>query len=236
MIRRSRATLSTLLGAALAATLLAGCGAAAATPTASRHSGSAPSSSAPGSSGAASGSSPATGSASVSGSPAASASDQLGLPHADAALEDTLPSVIGGVPLSKFSMTLKAFMGSSTKGVNALYPVWLLRFNKIPSDVIVAAATNLTNSDENFAAYGIKIPGVDAATLRSSFGEVAAKAGWPVKEHQGYLGKTILEIIDPDTSLCQTLCTGVVYATPNVLYTIVTDDQKLLNEALIKMP
>lgn len=172
----------------------------------------------------------------MSGSPDASASDPLGLPHADAALEDTLPSVIGGVPLSKFSMTLKAFMGPSTTGVNALYPVWLLKFGKIPSDVIVAAATNLTNSDENFTVYGIKLPGVDATTLRSSFGDVAAKAGWPVKEHQGYLGKTVLEMIDPDTSVCQTLCTGIVYATVNVLYTIVTDDQKLLDEALIKMP
>jgi hypothetical protein len=172
----------------------------------------------------------------VSGSPAASASDPLGLPHADAALEDTLPSIIGGVPLSKFSMTLKAFMGPSTSGANALYPVWLLKFNKIPSDVIVAAATNLTNSDENFAVYGIKVPGVDATSLRSSFGDVAAKAGWPVREHQGYLGKTVLEIIDPDTTVCQTLCTGIVYATNNVLYTIVTDDQKLLDEALIKMP
>src|ERR1035437_1059128 len=119
MIRRSSTALSTLLGAALAATFLAGCGAATTTPARSASpapaTAAAPAHSAvPSGSAAASGSPAASGSTAASGSPSAEASDPL--PHANAALEDLLPSTIGNVSLVKFSLTLSAYNASATRG------------------------------------------------------------------------------------------------------------------------
>jgi hypothetical protein len=240
MIRRPSATLTRLLGAALAAVFLASCGTASTTPT---RSAAASSSRVPVQSGAASGSARASGTAGPSGSagssvsPAPSASDPLGLPHADAALEDLLPSKIGGVELYKFSLTLQAYMNSTTGGDKALYLPWLVKFGKVPGDVIIAVATDLTDQ-ENFIAHAIRVPGVDAAALSSGFADVASKAGWPVKSHVnwGLTGKTLLEIIDPAAKAAGGLYDGFVYANDNVLYTVITDDQNLLLEAMIRMP
>lgn len=178
-----------------------------------------------------------SGSAGPSGSPAPSASDPLGLPHADAALEDLLPSRIGGVDLFKMSLTLQAYINSTTGGDRALYLPWLVKFGKVPADVIIAVGTDLTDQ-ENFIVHAIKVPGVDAAALSAGFADVATKAGWPVKSHVnwGLTGKTMLEIIDPAARAAGGLYDGFVYAKDSVLYTVITDDQNLLFEAMIKMP
>jgi hypothetical protein len=242
MIRRSRATLSSLLGLALAAVFLGGCGAASATPAATPPGpGLSPRTTLP--AGSPSASVPASGSAAPSGSasdgsPSASASDPLNLPHIDAALEANLPSKIGGVDLFKFSLTLQAYIASTPgAGEDALYLPWLVKFSKTPADVNIAIATDLTDQ-ENFIAHAIEVPGAAAAALSSGFDDAATKAGWPVKSHTnwGSTGKTVLEIIDPAAQAAGGLYDAFVYAKDDVLYTVITDDQDLLIEALIKMP
>jgi hypothetical protein len=186
---------------------------------------------------------PASGSPAPSGSasdvsPSESASDPLNLPHVDAALEANLPSKIGGVDLFKFSLTLQAYIASTPgAGEDALYLPWLVKFSKTPADVNIAIATDLTDQ-ENFIAHAIEVPGATAAALSSGFGDAATKAGWPVKSHTnwGSTGKTGLEIIDPAAQAAGGLFDAFVYARDDVLYEVITDDQDLLFEALIKMP
>ena len=242
MIRRSSATLSTLLGAALTIVSVAGCGSATATATpASTRS--AITTVAP-SGGPIASTSPAapTGSVGASGSAAASGSGavsgcgslDLGLAHIDASLEDLLPSTIGGVCLEKFSLVLSAYVASDPAGGDKpLYAPWLVKFGKTPDDVNMAITADLAQPPTvNFNIHAIKVPGVSAATLSSSFSEVARAAAWPVTSHPNYLpGKSILEITDPTTGRL-----GYVYASGNVFYAIITDSQDLLNEALYKLP
>lgn len=152
----------------------------------------------------------------------------------NAALEDLLPSTIGNVSLVKFSLTLSAYIASTTGGDNALYTPWLVNFGKIPTDVNMAVAVDFSGQ-ENFIAHAIKVPGADAAALSSSFADVASKAGWPVTKHT-YVGKSVLEIIDPAAQSAGGLAAGYVYANGDVLYTVITDNQNLLTEALIKLP
>jgi len=239
MIRRSSATLSTLLGAALAIVFVAGCGSATATPAPTRSATSsvAPSgepastsTASPAGSVAASGSAAAPGSGAVSGC----GSLGLGLAHIDVSLEDLLPSTIGGACLEKFSLVLSAYVASQPAGGDKpLYAPWLVKFGKTPDDVNMAITADLAQPPTvNFNIHAIKVPGVSAATLSSSFGEVARAASWPVTSHPNYLpGKSILEITDPTTGHL-----GYVYASGNVFYTIITDSQDLLNEALYKLP
>ena len=247
MIRRSRVTLSTLLGAVLAAALLAGCGTA--TSTAGRSAVPTPTSvgahltgPSAGTSVGASGSPRATGSGGASGSgsrcdPSALATDPLSLPHINARLEDLLPTIVGGVCLQKLSFTLQAYIDSTTGGDKGLYPAWLVKFDKTPSEVVIAIAADFTGQ-ENFICHAIQIPGQDADTLSSSFAGVARNAGWPVTTHTdfGGTGKTLLEIIDPVAKAAGGLYAGYVYAKDDVLYTIITDDPALLLEALIHLP
>jgi hypothetical protein len=237
MIRRSRDTASTLVGAALTAIILAGCGSATATP--GRSTGPSPLASPVVASAGASRSAAASGSASASVPPSASPSpsDALHLPHVDAKLEDLLPSTSGGVDLEKFSLTLSAYMASTSGGDKALYAPWLVQFGKTPADVNLAVAADLTQKI-NFIVHAIKVPGVDAALLSSSFGEVAMNAGWPVAKHANWAqtGKTLLEITDPDSRVCGSLCAGFVYAKDSILYTIITDDTQLLLSAMIELP
>ena len=158
----------------------------------------------------------------------------VGLAHVDASLEDLLPSTIGGVCLEKFSLVLSAYVASPpTGGDKPLYAPWLVKFGKTPDDVNMAVTADLAQPPTvNFNIHAIKVPGVAAATLSSSFGEVARAAAWPVTSHPNYLpGKSILEITDPSTGHL-----GYVYASGDVLYTIITDDQSLLTEALVKLP
>jgi hypothetical protein len=229
--------------AALTAALVAGCGAAAATPATSAVA--APSSSlaasvAPSASAAPASQPAASGSAgpAVSGSASASASDPLGYPHVDGTLEDLLPSSIGNVTLVKFSLALSGYIASTPgAGEDALYTPWLVKFGKTPADVVIAVATDLTGQ-ENFIGHAIRVPGVADSDLTSAFAEVAVKAGWPVTTHTNLMstGKTVLEVIDPAARASGALFAGYVYAKNSVMYTIITDDSSLLLEALIKLP
>ena len=235
MIRRYSSTLATLVGAALTVVILAGCNSATVSPSPSAVT-AAPASHVAASA-EASRSAAASGSAAASVSPLPSATDALHLPHVDAALEDLLPSTSGGVQLEKFSLTLSAYMASTSGGDKVLYAPWLVKFGKTPDDVNLAVAADLSQQ-VNFIVHAIKVPGADAATLSSSFADVAKKAGWPVASHANWAqtGKTLVEITDPDTGVCGGLCAGFVYAKDNILYTIITDDTNLLLAALIELP
>jgi hypothetical protein len=235
MIRRSSATISTLIGAVLTAAVLAGCGSSTASPGRSAATpGTVPHVTA---SAGASGSAVPSASAAASVSPLPSASDALHLPHVDAALEDLLPSTSGGVQLEKFSLTLSAYIASTSGGDKALYAPWLVGFGKTPDDVNLAVASDLTQQ-VNFIVHAIRVPGVDAAALSASFAVAAKAAGWPVSSHTNWAqtGKTLLEITDPDTKTCGGLCVGYVYAKDSILYTVITDDPQLLLAALIQLP
>lgn len=231
MKRRSSQTISTLLGVTMAA-LLAGCSSSVATPTPSPV----PVVTGPPSASASAPSASPGGSGSPAPSAAASPTDtfSLDLPHADASLEDLLPATIGGVTMEKFSLALSAYIASSTGGDRALYGPWLVKFGLTPDDVNMAVATDLTQT-ENIIIHAIKVPGVADATLSSSFGDVATKAGWPVST-KSVATRTVLEIIDPAAAAAGNLSVGYVYAKNGVLYTVITDDSALLLEALIKLP
>lgn len=238
MKRRSSATISMLLGAALTAAFLAGCSGTTVTPPRSAipaitqarpsvgASGSVAVSGSPGPSDSASSS------ASVLASPTGCTPG--GLPHADASLEDLLPATIGGICLEKWSSALSAYIASSTGAENALYAPWLVKFGKTPDDVNMAVAEDLTQT-VNFNVRAIKVPGVADATLSSAFGDVARQAGWPVST-KSVATRTVLEIIDPAAAAAGSLSAGYVYAKNNVLYIVLTDNSALLLEALIKLP
>ena len=243
MIRRSSATVRTFLGIAVFATLQAGCGAAKTTaPAQSSVAVASPSATplasvGPSSSAVLSPSAPP----SVSGSPAPSVTPEPTLPlsHVDAALEDKLPSTIDNVPLLKTSLMLSGYISSppADTGDKTLYPAWLLKFGKIPSDVKMAVAAAF--SDQlTFQARAIAVPGVSATSLSSGFADVARKAGWPVTNHPNLMntGKTVLEIINPAAKAAGSVGAGYVYARDGVLYEIITDDQNLLLDGLIQMP
>jgi hypothetical protein len=235
MIRRSSATLSLLLGAASIAAILAGCETATTSPGATQHPVTALSPSQ-----VTSASETPTASL-AAGSPTAIASDPLGLPHLDRALEALLPDTIGGVELERFSLTLQAYMNTTAgAGENVLYPPWLVKLGKTPADAIMAVAADLRPENSlQLVVHAIRVPGADAATLSSSFSEIASKAGWPVTPHPNYgsTGKTVLEIIDLAAKAAGEMYAGYVYAKGDVLYTVIVGagQDQLLLEALIKL-
>jgi len=240
MIRRSRTVIPALLGAVVAVVLVSGCGSASATPTAAPTTAPtaptvtakpAPTASA---TIAASGSVAPSGSIAPSGSAGLCSSSDLGLPHVSVSLEDLLPMTAGGVCLEKFSLTLSAYMASTSGGDKALYTPWLVKFGKTADDVNMAVASDLSQT-VNFTAHAIEVPGVAAATLSSSFADVARAASWAVNT-RSVADKQVLEIIDPKSSSAGGVSAGYVYAKGDVLYTIITDDPSLLTEAVIKLP
>jgi hypothetical protein len=236
MIRRSRTVIPALLGVVMTVALVAGCGSAAATPTAAPTA--APTATAgpvatPSASVAPSASVGPSGSIAPSGSPDACNSD-LGLPHVSVTLEDMLPMSAGGVCLEKFSLTLSAYMASTTGGDKTLYTPWLVKFGKTPDDVNMAVASDLSQTVK-FTEHAIEVPGVAGTSLSSSFADVARAASWAVNAHT-IAGKQVLEIIDPISASGGGVSAGYVYAKGDVLYTIITDDPSLLTEAVIKLP
>ena len=92
----------------------------------------------------------------------------IGLPHIDAALEDLLPSTMGGISLTKFSEPLSSYDASSPSGDKLLYPAWLVTVGKTPDDVNIAIAWDPLLR-ENFVVHAIKVPGVGASTLTIDF-------------------------------------------------------------------
>jgi hypothetical protein len=242
MIRRSSATIGTLLGAALAATLVAACGNATATATPPSARTAAPSASAGKSAGpSASSSASPLGSASMAASTAEPTQDiSASLHHSDAQLETLLPGIIGGIDLEKLSMPLSTYMASlacsasNPCGDKALYTPWMVGFGKTPDDATLAAATDLTNT-ETIAIEAFKVPGIDGTKLSSAFVAEAQKAGWPVSPKK--VGdRYVQELIDPARQTLDLLSIGWVYAKNDVMYIIITDDPALRLEALIKLP
>jgi len=61
------------------------------------------------------------------------------------------------VTLEKFSLTLSAYIASTTGGDKALYAPWLVKFGKTPDDVNMAVAADLTGQ-ENFILHAIDVP------------------------------------------------------------------------------
>jgi hypothetical protein len=222
----------------MAGALVAGCGSTKASPAArSAGSSAGPAVTASASSSAVTSASP---SGSQPASPAASASVQATDPlaHVNPKLEDKLPDTIQNGPLIKFSLILSAFIASPPAGGDkALYAAWLVKFGKTPADVDMAIA--FAASDQiDFNARAIAVPGVSAASLSSAFEQVAKGAGWSVKSYPNLMqtGKTVLEMIDPTATAGPTGGAGYVYARDGVLYEIITNDQALLQDALIRMP
>jgi hypothetical protein len=231
MIRLSSRTALALFGILLAGALVAGCGSGKASP-------------APASAAASPVSSPAAATSSASASlpatPAASDTPQptIPLPHVNAALEDQLPTTIQSVPMIKLSFILSAFIASPPSGGDkSLYAAWLVKFGKTPADVDIAIS--YSGSDQmDFNARAIAVPGASATDLAADFSQVAQSAGWSVKSYPNLMltGKTVLEMIDPAATAGPTGGAGYVYARNGVLYEIITNDQSLLQDALIQMP
>jgi hypothetical protein len=212
------------------ALLVAGCGAATATASPAATIAVSPSARI-----SASPSAAASGFSGVSASATPTTTDQvtIGL-HVDAALEDLLPSTIGRSALVKFSMPVSTYLASSPGGDKTLYSLWLVKLGKTPDDVNIAIADDLTPG-ENLVVQAIKVPGVDATTLTSSFADVASKAGWPVST-KVTLPKPVLEITDPTAQEAGVLGVAYAYAKDNVLYVVVTDDVSLLIQGLASLP
>ncbi|HEX7490985.1 MAG TPA: hypothetical protein VF337_04720 [Candidatus Limnocylindrales bacterium] len=174
---------------------------------------------------------------SASISPNPSASDPLGLPHADLNLESSLPTIVGGVTLTKFSLSLSAYIASTTgAGENALYGPWLVKFGSTPSQVVIAVASDLRQDGINMIIHAIHVPGATASALSSGFADVATKAGWPVRSVTVVKDKATLEVVDPAAKAAGTLSAGYVYSKGDVLYTVITDNPSLLVEAIVNLP
>ena len=139
----------------------------------------------------------------------------------------------GGVCLEKFSLTLSAYMSSTTGGDRTLYTPWLVKFGKTADDVNMAVASDLSQT-VNFTAHAIEVPGVAAATLSSSFADVARAASWAVNT-KSIAGVQVLEIIDPKSASAGGVSAGYVYAKGDVLFTIIADTDSLVTEAMIKL-
>jgi hypothetical protein len=230
MSRSARAAFPGLAGTLLAVLVaVSGCGSPAATPVPTG-----PATRSPSPVASAAASAGPSGSQAASGSPAPTQGVNIGLAHVDAALEDLLPDTIGGIPLEKFSEPLSTLVASTQGGEKLIYAPWLVTFGKTPDDVNVAIAVDWT-SRINFHANAIRVPGVTAEALSSSFADVATKTGWPVKKVSFAL-KTVLEITDPTAAAKGLLGLGYVYAKDDVLYIVITDDRALLLECMIKLP
>jgi len=239
MIRRSPGVPISLLGMLATVTLLAGCGSAAthsappATPSTQSVATAAATASVSASASAAS-----SISASLSPAPSESVQPTDALAHVSPTLEDQLPSTMEDVPLVKFSLVLSAFIASPPSGGDKdLYAAWLVNFGETPDDVDIAIAFSASDSMD-FNARAIGVPGATAANLSSDFEAVAKKAGWKVTSYANLMatGKNVLEMIDPANTSGPSGGAGYVYARDGVLYEIITNDQSLLQDALIQMP
>ena len=229
MTFRSRHSFAAMLAASLITVVMAGCGGASATPSATTRPAQTPAQSS-------ASKSPAGSSASAAGSgsdasPSAS-DDSLALPHADSKLEATLPKELGGAPLQSYSVSLSVYLGSSTGGDSVLYTPWLVSMGKTSQEVTMAVATDVTRS-ENVIVEAFAVPGVSDAKIASAFGDAATGKGWKVTS--GFVAqKSCLEIVDPSPT--GDLSTGYAYAKAGVLYVVVTDDPALLLETYIHLP
>jgi hypothetical protein len=218
-----------MLAASLITVVMAGCGGASATPSATTRPVQTPAqSSASKSPAAPSGS--AAGS-SVGASPSAT-DDSLSLPHADSKLEALLPKELGGAALQSYSVALSVYLASATGGDSVLYTPWLVSMGKTAQEVTMAVATDVTRT-ENVIVEAFAVPGVSDAKIASAFGDAATGKGWKVSSGS-VAQKACLEIVDPSPT--GDLSTGYAYAKAGVLYVVVTDDPALLLAAYIHLP
>ncbi|HEY5487799.1 MAG TPA: hypothetical protein VIK06_09140, partial [Candidatus Limnocylindrales bacterium] len=151
MDRRLDRLNSTLVGLSLATLLAAGCGGQIPSFTTAPPSGVAAASTGPSGTPGASAGHP---SPTVSPSPG----QTYPLAHVNAALEDELPSVVGEVTLTKWSMPVSSYIASVTGGDSVLYPAWLVKFGKTPDEVDMALAQDLTGT-QNANLRAIQVPG-----------------------------------------------------------------------------
>ena len=156
------------------------------------------------------------------------------MPHVDAALEDLLPSTIGGIDLEKFSMPLSSYIASSTGGDKLLYAPWLVKFGKTPDDVNIAIAADLTQR-ENFVDSRHQGSGRGCRDALLRFRR-RGPGGGLAGEHSVGLPKPVLAITDPTVTTAGAIAIGYVYAKGNVLYVVITDDLALLLEGLASLP
>jgi len=229
MIRRFGPLNKALLGVGLVTMLAAGCGGTTPTATPAQPASHAPTISA-GPSGTA-GASAGHSSPSVSPSPG----QTYPLAHVDAALEDQLPSIIGGITLTKWSMPVSSYIASVTGGDTVLYAAWLVKFGMTPDEVDMALAVDLSGKEvANLRA--IQVPGADAATLISGLADVATKAGWTNKTVTSLPKTPVHQIVDPTVDATKIANTAFVYAKGDIVFFVISDDLSVVIQALAALP
>jgi len=223
MIRRLRPLTLAVVGLSLAALVAAACGGVDATQTNLKTATHAPTINPSGTS---------TGHSSPTVSP--SPGPTYPLAHVDAALEDQLPSTIGGVPLTKWSMPVSSYIASVTGGDSILYAPWLVKFGMTPDQVNMALAEDLSGN-QTINLRAIKVPGIDAKALIAGLSEVATKAGWPVRTVTS-LPKPVIQITDPTVDASQTANKAFVYANGDIVFFVISDDLTIVIESLAALP
>jgi hypothetical protein len=151
----------------------------------------------------------------------------------DAALEDQLPSVIGGVTLTRWSMPVSSYIASVTGGDSVLYAPWLVKFGMTPVEVNMALAEDL-GGNQTVNVRAIKVPGIDAKVLIAGLRDVATKAGWPVRTTT--LPKQPLQITDPTVDASQTANEAFVYAKGDIVFFVINEDLGMSILALNWLP
>ena len=229
MVRRLFRLNSTLVELGLATMLVAGCGSQV------------PSSPSPGSY-----------SPTVSTRPSGTASESAGqasptvspspgptyLAHLDAALEDQLPSVVGGLTLTKFSYPVSTYLASVTGGDSLLYAPWLVKFGKTPDAVDMAFAED-DLPPVHFNLRAIQVPGADPKALVAELSDVATKAGWPSKTVTSLPKTPVLQITDPTADATKTPNTAFVYAKGDIVFFVIGNpslDLVSIVQALAALP
>lgn len=224
MIRRLRPLTLAVVGLSLAALVAAACGGVDTTPTNLKTATHGPTISIN-----PSGTSTGHSSPTVSASPG----QTYPLAHVDAALEDQLPSVIGGVQLTKWSMPISSYIASVTGGDSVLYAPWLVKFGMTPVEVNMALAEDL-GGNQTVNVRAIKVPGIDAKVLIAGLRDVATKAGWPVRTTT--LPKSPLQITDPTVDASQTANEAFVYAKGDIVFFVINEDLGMSILALNWLP
>jgi hypothetical protein len=229
MVRRFERFSSTLAGLGLAAVLAAGCGGTTSTATPIGTASHAPSvSTQPGGT--------VDGSAGHSSSAASpNATQTYPLAHVDAALEDKLPSMVGGVTLTKWSMPVSSYIASVTGGDSVLYAPWLVKFGKTPDEVDMALAQDFSGH-ENANLRAIQVAGSNPTQLSAGLSDVATKAGWPTKTVTSLPKTPVLQIKDPTVDPTKTPNTAFVFVEGDIVFFVISDDLSVVIQALAALP
>ena len=228
MVRRFERLSSTLTGLGLAAVLAAGCGGttSTATPVGTATHALTVSVQPSGT---------VAGSAAQSPTGGPSPTQTYPLAHVDAALEDKLPSVVGGVTLTKWSMPVSSYIASVTGGDSVLYAPWLVKFGKTPDEVDMALAQDFSGH-ENANLRASQIAGADPTQLSAQLSDVATKAGWPTKTVTSLPKTPVLQIKDPTVDPTKTPNTAFVFVEGDIVFFVISDDLSVVIQALAALP